>query len=165
MPRRHLLGIAAAAVGVALTAAACTIPTTNDGGGYGPKRLGGAGVDAVGVTVNLRSGARQKLAGQNSSWNPARYVAAPGARIVLDVVNDDPTQHNFTLLRVGYGVTWVLELWLGSVVWASLSGLTLAVLMQPAAVPLTAWNRRRLPAPAAAPAPAALPDHAPALER
>ncbi|HEX8134428.1 MAG TPA: hypothetical protein VF880_13515, partial [Actinomycetes bacterium] len=50
---------------------------------------------------------------------------------------------HFALLRVGYGVTWVLEIWLGSVVWASLSGFTLALLMQPAAVPLTAWNRRR----------------------
>jgi hypothetical protein len=48
---------------------------------------------------------------------------------------------NFAFLRAGYGVTWVLEIWLGSVVWASLSGLVLSVLMQPAPVPLTAWNR------------------------
>jgi hypothetical protein len=48
---------------------------------------------------------------------------------------------SFAILRLGYGVTWVLEIWLGAVVWASLSGLVLAVLMQPAAVPLSAWNR------------------------
>ncbi len=48
---------------------------------------------------------------------------------------------NFAFLRLGYGVTWVLEIWLGAVVWAALSGLVLSVLMQPAAVPLTAWNR------------------------
>jgi hypothetical protein len=38
-------------------------------------------------------------------------------------------------------VTRVLEIWLGSVVRASLSGLVLSVLMQPAPVPLTTWNR------------------------
>ncbi|HYY77746.1 MAG TPA: hypothetical protein VFD04_00960 [Actinomycetes bacterium] len=69
---------------------------------------------------------------------------------------------NFAILRAGYGVTWVLEIWLGSVVWASLSGLTLALLMQPAAVPLTAWNRGRTGQAAPAPAPARAPARAPA---
>jgi hypothetical protein len=55
------------------------------------------------------------------------------------------TSH-FALLKAGYGVTWQLEIWLGSVVWASLSGLSLALLMWPPAVPLTAWNRGRGPA-------------------
>ena len=97
MPRRHLPGIIAVAVGIVLAAAGCTLPTSGDGEGYGPRKLAAAGPDAAGVAVNLRSGARQKLAGENFSWNPARYIAAPGARIVLDVVNDDPSQHNFTL--------------------------------------------------------------------
>jgi hypothetical protein len=59
---------------------------------------------------------------------------------------------HFTILKAGYGVTWELEIWLGSVVWASLSGLTLALLMRPPTVPLTAWNRGRTRPPAAAPA-------------
>jgi hypothetical protein len=53
---------------------------------------------------------------------------------------------HFALLRAGYGVGWEPQLLLGSVVWASLSGLTLALLMWPPAVPLTAWNRGRSPA-------------------
>ena len=52
------------------------------------------------------------------------------------------TSH-FALLGAGYGVRWEPEIWLGSVVWACLSGLTLALLMWPPAVPLTAWNRGR----------------------
>jgi hypothetical protein len=63
---------------------------------------------------------------------------------------------HFALLKAGYGVSWEPEIWLGSVVWASLSGLSLALLMWPPAVPLTAWNRGR--APARAPAtPTAMP--------
>jgi hypothetical protein len=50
---------------------------------------------------------------------------------------------HFALLEVGYGVRLPLEIWLGSVVWASLSGFGLALLMWPPAVPLTAWNRGR----------------------
>jgi hypothetical protein len=53
---------------------------------------------------------------------------------------------HFALLRAGYGATWAPEVWTGSVVWASLSGFTLALLMRPAAIPLTAWNRDRAPA-------------------
>jgi hypothetical protein len=50
---------------------------------------------------------------------------------------------HFGLLAVGYGVTTEPATWLASVVWASLSGLALAVLMWPPALPLTAWNRGR----------------------
>ena len=49
----------------------------------------------------------------------------------------------FALLKVGYGAGWEPALWLGSVLWACLSGFTLALLMWPPAVPLTAWNRGR----------------------
>src|SRR5215213_9749894 len=49
----------------------------------------------------------------------------------------------FALLEVGYGAGWEPALWLGSVLWACLSGFTLALLMWPPAVPLTAWNRGR----------------------
>jgi hypothetical protein len=50
---------------------------------------------------------------------------------------------HFALLEVGYGASWEPALWLGSVLWACLSGFTLAWLMWPPAVPLTAWNRGR----------------------
>ena len=49
----------------------------------------------------------------------------------------------FALLKVGYGAGWEPALWLGSVLWACLSGFTLALLMWPPAIPLTAWNRGR----------------------
>jgi plastocyanin len=48
----------------------------------------------------LRSGAKEKLSSSNSSWTPAGYVTATGAKVVLDVSNGDPTQHNFTLTDV-----------------------------------------------------------------
>jgi hypothetical protein len=94
--------------------------------------LGGAAAD-VGVSL-LRP-------------SPQRRWAARAVAVIAPAVYW--TSH-FALLRVGYGVTWEREIWLGSVVWASLSGLSLALLMWPPAVPLTAWNRG--PAPARSPA-------------
>jgi hypothetical protein len=75
--------------------------------------------------------------------SPERRWAARAVAVTAPAVYW--TSH-FALLKVGYGVTWELEIWLGSVVWASLSGLSLALLMWPPAVPLTAWNRGRAPA-------------------
>jgi hypothetical protein len=49
----------------------------------------------------------------------------------------------FAVLTVGYGVGREPALWVGSLLWACLSGFTLAWLMWPPAVPLTAWNRGR----------------------
>jgi hypothetical protein len=72
--------------------------------------------------------------------SPQRRWAARAVAVVAPAVYW--TSH-FALLKAGYGVSWELEMWLGSVVWASLSGLTLALLMWPPAVPLTAWNRGR----------------------
>ena len=72
--------------------------------------------------------------------SPQRRWAARTVAVVAPAVYW--TSH-FALLGAGYGVPWELELWLGSVVWACLSGLTLALLMWPPAVPLTAWNRGR----------------------
>ena len=97
MPRRRLLLAVPTLVAVALAAAGCTIPTTKDGGGYGPNGQQAARAAKQAPPVELRSGARQKLKSANSSWTPARYVAATGTKIVLDVANTDPTQHNFTL--------------------------------------------------------------------
>jgi len=99
MPRRRLLLTVPALLGVALAVTGCTIPTTKDGKGYGPSsefaRQRGAAEPGV-ETVELRSGARAKLSTSNASWNPSRYVTAAGASVVLDVVNDDSSQHNFT---------------------------------------------------------------------
>ena len=95
---RRLLTVSAVLV-VALGVAGCTIPTTKDGKGYGPSdelaREYGAAEPVV-QTVELKNGARSKLSTKNASWNPSRYVAAAGASVVLDVVNDDSSYHNFT---------------------------------------------------------------------
>ena len=72
--------------------------------------------------------------------SPQRRWAARAVAVIAPAVYW--TSH-FALLGAGYGVRWEPEIWLGSVVWACLSGLTLALLMWPPAVPLTAWNRGR----------------------
>ena len=72
--------------------------------------------------------------------SPQRRWAARAVAVIAPAVYW--TSH-FALLGAGYGVSWQPEIWLGSVVWACLSGLTLAWLMWPPAVPLTAWNRGR----------------------
>ena len=95
MPRRRLLLTVLSLVAVALAITGCTIPTTKDGGGYGPSNQT-ARKAAKPVPVELRSGAKQKLKSADSSWTPAVYTAAAGTKIVLDVSNVDPTQHNFT---------------------------------------------------------------------
>ncbi|HSR28531.1 MAG TPA: cupredoxin domain-containing protein [Actinomycetes bacterium] len=73
MPRRRLLLTVSSLVAVALAVTGCTIPTTKDGGGYGP------------------SNQTTRKAAQ-----PAPVELRSGAKIVLDVSNVDPTQHNFT---------------------------------------------------------------------
>ena len=102
MPPRRLLVTASALAVVALAVTGCTIPTTKDGGGYGPSdKNTSAGAAAKKVPdVELRSGAKEKLSSTNSSWAPAGYVTATGANVVLDVFNADTTQHNFTLTDV-----------------------------------------------------------------
>jgi plastocyanin len=95
MPRRRLLLTVSASVAVALTVAGCTMPTTKDGGGYGPANQSAHKAVAP-APVELRSGAEQKLRSKDASWTPATYVTTAGAKVVLDVSNSDPTQHNFT---------------------------------------------------------------------
>ena len=95
MPRRRLLLTVSSVVAVALAVTGCTIPTTKDGGGYGPSNQT-IRKAAQPAPVELRSGAKQKLKSSESSWEPAIYRTASGAKIVLDVSNVDPTQHNFT---------------------------------------------------------------------
>ena len=95
MPRRRLLLTVSSLVVVALAVTGCTIPTTKDGGGYGPSNQT-ARKAAQPAPVELRSGATQKLKSADSAWKPALYTTAAGAKIVLDISNADPTQHNFT---------------------------------------------------------------------
>ena len=95
MPRRRLLLTVSTLVAVALAVTGCTIPTTKDGGGYGPSNQT-ARKAAQPAPVELRSGATQKLKSADSAWKPALYTTAAGAKIVLDISNADPTQHNFT---------------------------------------------------------------------
>jgi plastocyanin len=95
MPRRRPLLTVSALVAVTLAVAGCTIPTTKDGGGYGPSNQT-VKKAAKPAPVELRSGAEQKLKSSNASWTPAAYVTAAGAKVVLDISNADPTQHNFT---------------------------------------------------------------------
>jgi plastocyanin len=96
MPRRRLLLTVSSLVAVALAVTGCTIPTTKDGGGYGPSNQT-ARKAAPPPPVELRSGAKEELKSSDASWTPATYVTASGAKVVLDVSNTDPTQHNFTL--------------------------------------------------------------------
>ena len=96
MPRRRLLLTVSGLVAVALALTGCTIPTTKDGGGYGPSNQT-ARKAAPPPPVELRSGAKEELKSSDASWTPATYVTAAGAKVVLDVSNADPTQHNFTL--------------------------------------------------------------------
>jgi hypothetical protein len=85
--------------------------------------------------------------------SPQRRWAARAVAVIAPAVYW--TAH-FALLRVGYGAGSEPALWLGSVLWACLSGYTLALLMWPPAVPLTAWNRGRSRPPAGA-TPTAMP--------
>jgi hypothetical protein len=86
--------------------------------------------------------------------SPQRRWAARAVAVVAPAVYW--TGH-FALLRAGYGLTWELDAWVGSVAWASLSGLGLALLMWPPAVPLTAWNRGRAAAARSHATPTAMP--------
>jgi hypothetical protein len=81
--------------------------------------------------------------------SPQRRWAARAAAVIAPAVCW--TAH-FALLGVGYGTAFEPATWAGSVAWASLAGLALALLMWPPAVPLTAWNRARARAPRPSPA-------------
>jgi hypothetical protein len=91
--------------------------------------------------------------------SPQRRWAARTVAVIVPAVWW--TSH-FALLRAGYGVGPDPELWLGSTIWACLSGLTLALLMWPPAVPLTAWNRGRPATPRSGAQPAPMPTSMPA---
>jgi hypothetical protein len=87
--------------------------------------LGGAAAD-VAVSLLRPSPHRRRAARAVAAIAPAIYWTA-----------------HLALLGAGYGAGWDPQRWLATVVWASLSGLALGLLMWPPAVPLTAWNRGR----------------------
>jgi hypothetical protein len=91
--------------------------------------------------------------------SPQRRWAARAVAVIAPAVWW--TSH-FALLGAGYGVGPDVELWLGSMIWSCLSGLTLALLMWPPAVPLTAWNRGRPATSRSAAQPAPMPTSMPA---
>jgi hypothetical protein len=99
------------------------------------------GLGLVGLAgAAVLGGAAADVATKLLRPSPQRRWAARAVAVIAPAVYW--TSH-FALLGAGYGVSWEPEVWLGSVVWACLSGLTLALLMWPPAVPLTAWNRGR----------------------
>jgi hypothetical protein len=79
--------------------------------------------------------------------SPQRRWAARAVGVIAPAVY---WSAHFALLTVGYGAGWEPARWLGSVLWACLSGFALAWLMWPPPVPLTAWNRGRGRPPSAA---------------
>jgi hypothetical protein len=91
--------------------------------------------------------------------SPQRRWAARAVAVIAPAVWW--TSH-FALLGAGYGVGPDVELWLGSMIWSCLSGLTLALLMWPPAVPLTAWNRGRAATSRSAAQPVPMPTSMPA---
>jgi plastocyanin len=101
MARRRRVVTVLTVAAVALAAAGCTLPTTKDGKGYGPSDQLARAAKPAKAPVTLRSGVRTKLSGHNYLWNPGAYVVTPGATVVLDIVNDDTSQHNFTFRDLG----------------------------------------------------------------
>ena len=99
MLRRRLAVLVPTLAGLALVLSGCTLPTSNDGGGYGP----GKGSEQLIQTrpkpapTPLKSGVPAVLRAHDSSWTPGNYVVAHGATIELEVENSDQTQHSFTL--------------------------------------------------------------------
>ena len=114
-----------------------------------------AGLGLVGLAgAAVLGGAAADVAVSLLRPSPQRRWAARAVAVIAPAVYW--TAH-FALLGAGYGVAWDPGLWFGSVVWASLSGLALAVLMWPPAVPLTAWNRGRPSAARSAATPTPMP--------
>jgi plastocyanin len=103
MLRRHTAVLACALAGLLLGVSGCTIPTTDNGGGYGPSGAPGkARATALErpeqpAPVLLKSGVPTTLKASDSHWAPASYVVAPGASVIFELANADAMQHNFTL--------------------------------------------------------------------
>jgi hypothetical protein len=98
--QRHRLAVLVPALAVlALAMSGCTLPTSDNGGGYGPEKAGGKLIQTKPkpAPTPLQSGVPALLRAHDSSWAPGNYVVPQGATIELKVVNTDLTQHSFTL--------------------------------------------------------------------
>jgi hypothetical protein len=99
MLRRRLAVLVPTLAGLVLALSGCTLPTSDNGGGYGPDKAGGQLIQTKPkpAPTPLRSGVPAQLRAHDSSWAPGNYVVSQGATIELEVVNSDQTQHSFTL--------------------------------------------------------------------
>ena len=99
MLRRRLAVLVPTLAGLVLALSGCTLPTSDNGGGYGPDKASGQLIQTKPkpAPTPLKSGAPAVLRAQDPAWAPGNYVVAPWATIELEVVNGDQTQHSFTL--------------------------------------------------------------------
>jgi hypothetical protein len=99
MLRRRRALLVPTLAGLVLALSGCTLPTSDDGGGYGPGTASGQLIQPQPkpAPTPLKSGVPAVLRAQDSAWAPGNYVVAHGATIELEVVNGDQTQHSFTL--------------------------------------------------------------------
>ena len=97
--RRRLAVLVPTIAVLALGVSGCTLPTSDDGDGYGPGKTNGQLIKTKPKPppVVLKSGVPAVLKAQDSTWSPGNYVVPKGADIELRVVNGDQTQHSFTL--------------------------------------------------------------------
>ncbi len=99
MLRRRRALLLPTLAGLVLALSGCTLPTSDDGGGYGPGKASGQLIQPQSkpAPTPLKSGVPAVLRAQDPAWAPGNYVVAHGATIELEVVNGDQTQHSFTL--------------------------------------------------------------------
>jgi plastocyanin len=97
MLRRHTAVLALMLAGLLLGASGCTIPTSDNGGGYGPTGKQAKAQPDLPAPVLLKSGVASVLQAKDYHWQPGNYVVAPDADVVLKVTNGDSMQHNFTV--------------------------------------------------------------------
>jgi len=99
MLRRRLAVLVPTLAGLVLGVSGCTLPTSDDGGGYGPGKATGQLIQPKPkpAPTPLRSGVPAVLRAHDSSWVPGNYVVPQGATIELEVENSDQAQHSFTL--------------------------------------------------------------------
>jgi Cupredoxin-like domain len=99
MLRRRLAVLLPTLAGLMLVVSGCTLPTSDNGSGYGPEKTGGQLIKTKPkpAPTPLKSGVPALLRAHDSSWAPGNYVVSQRATIELKVVNTDQTQHTFTL--------------------------------------------------------------------
>jgi Cupredoxin-like domain len=99
MLRRRLAVLLPTLAGLLLAVSGCTLPTSDNGSGYGPEKAQGQLIQTKPkpAPTPLQSGVASVLRAHDSTWAPGNYVVSQGATIELEVVNSDQTQHSFTL--------------------------------------------------------------------